>query len=187
MAKTEKKAQSKIELLDQSGDVLTGDNEKEENAYGVRVTQLSNGKSIDLLPQSEAAQRMLYVFGAKTLAGHVASQVRQKSGDKADSIPAIAERFDLIESGTWVDRTREAFVPEHDKLAAAATDVLITTGKKAESDRDATYAALLKLVTENEKAVSQVMAIDGVRDRYNELTGKVKTVKTADDLLSMIS
>lgn len=187
MAKTEKKAQAKIVYLDSQGAPLGDEHDKEENAHGVSYTQLSNGKTVELMPTNPEAVRMLAMFGLKTKAGHIASQVRQKSGDTADSIPAIAEWFDLVNSGkAWIDRTREAVTYELDKLAAAAVDFLIEDGKKAADQRDATYAQLLQKMTENDKMVPQVLAIGNVRERYNELVGKVKPVKTADDLLKMI-
>jgi len=189
MSKKPKVAKSKIELLDKDGAPMDSESEDAlwENAYGVRVTQLSNGKFVDLLHgDNEAANRMLANFGRKTLAGHVASQVRQKSGDDADATPAIAERFELIDNGKWVDRTREAFAYDQPQLATAACDVMVAAGQIDESQRATVHANLLQKMAENEKFPAQVAAVEGVRDRYNELIGKVVKVKTAADLLAMV-
>lgn len=186
MADKVKKAQAKHELLDAQGNVV----EKEEEAHGIRYTQLSNGKAVSYIPKSEAAIRMLAVLGSKTLATNEASQVRQKNGDTADTIPDITDRFNLIESGTWVDRTREGPKWDLDAMAEAAVLNLIGEGKLDENDTEkvGAYKAKLRGMIEDAKVLAQVRGVGDTMAHYNDLTGrKVAAPKTSDELLAMIS
>lgn len=119
---------AKHEYLDATGNVV----ENEEDAHGVRYTLLASGKHFDyIVDTASPAGRMLAVFGAKTLATNEASQARQKGGENADQIGAITERFELIGTGKWVDKTGGARF-DLDTLAQAIVNVGASKGKSLE-------------------------------------------------------
>lgn len=181
-----KKAVAKHELLDASGNVV----DKEELAHGVRYTQLSTGKSVDLIPQSEIAKRMLMTLGTKTLATNEASAHRQKNGDESDAIPDVVERFAGIENGTWLSGERTGPSWNLPAMRDAAILALMDAGKLDGSDEAGVAAKVKSLdaLLTNPKAVAQVRAVAGVLDHYNRIVGKVKpTPKTVDDLLTLIA
>ncbi len=185
-AKTsDKKAVAKFELLDAQGNVV----EKEADAYGVRRTHLATGKSVDVIPQSDFAKRVLAVFGTKTLMGHEASQVKQKNGDKADPGADIVERFSLIEAGTWA-ADREAPSWDLDAGARAACMAMVDGGKLPPdgSPEFANQLAKIRKAIDDPKVWAQVRMVEGVKDHYDRLVGKeAKKPKTLDDLLTLVS
>lgn len=138
-SKEKREMQAEHKLLDQSGTVV----EAEESAFGISYKHLKTGETFTwTLPTQDAAvsaeTRMLAIFGAKTLATNVASASKTRK-DGVGAVPSIQERFDLIRSGTWVDRT---VGPRYD------TDILLQAiaAAKAESgqafDEAATRAKL---------------------------------------------
>lgn len=176
-----KRQVAKHSLLDAGGAVV----EDMEQATGFRYLDIASGKTFDYqLKSNSDALRMLGLFGGRTLATNEASAARQKDGDSADQLAAIAERFALIDTGVWVDRTREGG-PRVDQavLATAVLNVMIASGKVAEGERDARYAKLLENWAADPKKVTVAHSVPSVRDEYAKLTGK--TARTVDDLAAM--
>lgn len=150
---TETKSKSEITLLAQDG----SEAESEEQAYGFDYKLLGNGKCHrwQWSEASEDERRMLAILGGKTLATNETSAIRNNKklqgtpeGSVDAQFEALVERFGLVRSGTWVDRTREPGAPriDKDKMADALADVLLADGKITQADwqsaRDARRAKL---------------------------------------------
>jgi len=177
----ERKRRAKHSLLNSDGNVV----EDFEEATGVRYQDIATGKTIDYHPKGDA-QRMLALFGARTLATNEASAVNQKGDGGAEQVAAIQERFDLLDKGQWVDRTREGG-PRIDQavLSDVVLDVMIAAGKIAAEDRDARKQALLAKWAADPKLVSQAHSVPQVRDEYAKRQNK--TTRTVDDLAGMLA
>jgi len=170
---------AKHSLLNKQGEAV----EDFEEATGIRYQDIASGVTFDYQLKGDSdALRMLALFGARTLATNEASAARQKDGDQ---IEAIKARFALIDSGTWVDRTREGGPRlDHAKLATAVVNVFTNAGK-APADPAAAIEKLLKNWAEDPKKASIAHSVPGVRDEYAKLTGK--TTRTVDDLMAQIA
>lgn len=176
-----KRQVAKHSLLDAAGNIV----EDMEAATGFRYLDIASGETFDYqLKANTDALRMLALFGGRTLATNEASAERQKDGDSKSQLAAIADRFALIDTGVWVDRTREGG-PRIDQavLATAVLNVMIGSGKVPESERDGRYAKLLANWAENPKLVTVAHSVPAVRDEYAKLSGK--TARTVDDLAAM--
>lgn len=150
-----KKTREKVaehEFIDANGDPV----DDGEQAQGYRYTLIANGDTFDWhwSMANEDEKRMLAIFGAKTLATNETSQARNNpkgAGSAAEQMEALRERFTMVRSGQWVDRTREPGVAKVDKdaLAEAIVQVLIAKGKiednpKSIGDAKATKRAQLE-------------------------------------------
>lgn len=128
---TVKRAVAKHELLDAKGELV----ENEEEATGIRYTLLANGQAFDWqYGTNPDADRMIAIFGAKTLATNESSAMRNSTKGAAtpdEQIDAVRERFALIQTGKWIDRTREGVGAkiDLDALANAICNVMVADGK----------------------------------------------------------
>ena len=125
------------ELLDATGAVV----DEEELATGIRYTLVANNQSFDFQSGLTPGERntMLILFGAKTLATNESSAMRNSTKGAAtpdEQIDAVRERFALLETGKWVDRTREGAGAkiDLDALANAICDVMVSEGKYTAED-----------------------------------------------------
>jgi len=187
-----KRAVAKHYLLTSTGEVT----ENEGEATGIRYVSLASGRTFDYqVPGATAGspQSMLAVFGAKTLATNEASAMRQKEGDSSDQVGAIEERFALIDTGQWVDRTREGGPrTDRDALATAAVQILSEAEAAKEGGRPfdaatmATKVAELraKIEADPTKMVSFLGKITGVSARYAQLVGKA--TKSVSELATLM-
>lgn len=123
---------AKHELLDSAGAIV----ENEEEATGVRYTLIANNQAFDFQSGMTPGERntMLVLFGAKTLATNESSAMRNSTKGEAsadEQIDAVRERFALLETGKWVDRTREGVGSkiDLDALANAICTVMVADGK----------------------------------------------------------
>jgi hypothetical protein len=123
---------------------------------------------------NEAERRMLALFGARTLMTNEASQVKQKGHAGIDPTPAIADRFKLLASGQWVDRTREGFAVNLDALAGALVDEFQVNGKAVD------YTAIRERMETDKEFVKKARSNPGVNARYIEKIGR--TTATVDEL-----
>lgn len=128
---------AKHELLDASGGVV----EDEESATGIRYTLLGNGQTFDWQSGQTAGSElaMIAVFGAKTLATNTSSGLRNSTKGEAtpdEQMDAVRERFALIKTGKWLDRTREGVGAkiDLDRLANAICNVQVAEGRYTEAD-----------------------------------------------------
>lgn len=176
-----KRQVAKHSLLDAAGNVV----EEMEQATGIRYQDIASGDTFDYqLKANSDGLRMGALFGFRTLATNEASAARQKDGDSKDQMAAIRERFALIDTGVWVDRTREGG-PRLDQavLATAVINVMVEGGKVQETERGARYAKLLENWAQDPKKATLAHSVPQVRDEYAKLTGK--TSRTIDDLAAM--
>lgn len=161
----------------------------EENAVAIRYEFLgrddvpADGKSFtqrydDL---SDAAKRMFCHFGQITLAGNVTNTwLGEKGDDKAaTAAEAIAARWALIGSGTWIDRTREGVGArvDRDALAQAVVNVMTAAGKAAD-------LAAWRGKLDDAEVVKAVRSNGAIAAEYASIMGR--SVKTLDDLESLV-
>lgn len=155
--------------------------ESEELATGISYKLLSSGKVLKYqIPGATAGTplTMYAVFGVKTLATNEASQARQKD-DNSDQIAAIEDRFLLVESGKWVDRTGGVGAKvDLDALAKAIVEVGASKGKTAALD-----AVRAKL--EDDKGFRTIARSNPeIGAAYAAIVGR--SVKSVDDVFAAI-
>lgn len=164
-------------LIDAAG--ATVESEEEATGIGYKLLALADQPFTYQIPGAKAGdpQTMLAIFGAKTLATNETSQARNNSKGAAspqEQRDAVAERFALIETGKWIDRTREGVGAKVDKDALAmaikeANPQLTRTVEevRAKLESDPTYLR-------NARQVGEVAAA------YARIVGR--PTKTVDDL-----
>lgn len=153
----------------------------EEEATGVRYTNLESNESFEWQSGAPAGSGavMLACFGALTLMGNVANtRLNGLDGTGAEAIADIKERFALLDSGKWADRTEGARGPKYelDKLATAFIEVRAAMGTPVKG----TYDEILQKFTEDKSLVAKVRSNPDVQKKYAELTGK--TPKSVADI-----
>ena len=178
----QRKAIAKREWLGSDGAPV----DDESNGVAARYTFLEDGKSYTFTPTTDDARtRMLSIFGALTLMGNVTNTWKGEKNDRADSpIDAIAERFSLMETGQWIDRTGAVGAKiDKDVLAEAMTQCAITAGKVDGDDAAAVGAKKAEYREKLESAdfVRTVRKVPAINSKYAELVGQ--TVKTLDEVL----
>ena len=175
-------------FIDAQGNVLTGDDEIFEKAHGIVYTDKASGATTKRLPGNADALRMHAVFGMRTLATNVASAARQQddAATGADQITAINERFDLIDGGTWVDRSREGPQYDIEQLAWAAVDVAKADGKVPDDNVGVKLFESFRQKMEDDKSViAKIRSVAGVEQAYKVRVGKKQG--TVDDLMALAS
>lgn len=185
-----KKAVAKHALIDAQGAEV----DSEETATGIRYTLLANGERFDYQTGKPAGEptTMLAIFGAKTLATNETSQSRNNpkgAGSADEQIEAVRDRFALIESGTWIDRTREpgvGTVIDKDVLATAMENVMTAEGKADSFNAKGGRAKVLERLNADKIYVRNVRQVPAIRDEYIRLVGKTVSVRTTDDLLGSL-
>jgi hypothetical protein len=154
----------------------------EELATGVRYTNIESGESFDWQTGAPAgsAAVMLACFGALTLMGNVANtRINGLDGSGSEAIADIKERFELLETGKWIDRSEGARGPKYDlgKLATAFIEVRAAMGSPVKG----TYDEILQKLTEDKSVFAKVRGNPDVQKKYAELTGKApKSVADID-------
>lgn len=165
-------------LVNAAGETV--ENEEEATGIGYQVV----GSQAEFIWQSGGtagdALTMLAVFGAKTLATNESSAARNRKEDPADSdgqMEAVKERFALINTGKWVDRSRDGVGTkiDLDQLAGAIVDVAQAAGKTAD------YAALRQKLEEDPNFKKVVQQVAAIKSAYAKRVGRVE--KTLDEAL----
>lgn len=130
------------------------------------------------IPAPGTRDGMLAGFGALTLMGNITNTWLTDKGDKAASAhDAIAERFELLSSGTWIDRTNMVGARvDKPKLAEAVVNVAARKGKQLE------VAAILARLESDAEWAKAARANPEFSAEYATLMGR--TVKSSDELLS---
>lgn len=172
-------------LIDAAGTTV----EKEEEATGIgyKLVDLPGKPFIYQIPGAVAGSTitMQAVFGCKTLATNESSQVRHNpkgEGTADEQLEAVRERFALMDSGVFVDRTRDGVGVriDLDMLSQASAEAAAAKGGtrtaaeyRAKFDADAAFLATAKNAYRNDPALAAI---------YNRLAGR--TTKSVDDLLN---
>lgn len=187
-AATPEKSRTKIadrDWIDANGAPV----ENEKDATAARYTLFSPekfgaenvGKSATFTPKTDdVATRMCAIMGALTLMGNIANTWLTEKGEKSASpIDDINERFQLIMTGEWADRTGSGVGAKVDKdaLALAIVEAAIADGKaapdvgkvRAKLESDPTWG---RAVRQNAKVAA----------KYAEAIGK--SVKSLDELMT---
>ncbi len=123
------------------------------------------------------------IFGCKTLATNESSQARNSlkgEASPAEQLEAVVQRFALVDSGTWVDRTRDGVGAKVDKAALAAAYVAVAAAAGHTRDE----AEVLAKLEENPKFVTQLRQIAAVMNEYNKRVGR--PARSLDDVLGAI-
>ena len=166
-------------LIDANG--ATVEDEKLATGIGYKLVDLPDQPFTFQVPGAIPAnpQTMLAIFGAKTLATNESSQARNNPKGEAsaqEQMDAVRERFALIESGEWIDRSREGGVG-----AKIDKDALAMAMKEVKPDSKSTVNEIrARLETDvvllrNARQVPEIAAV------YARIVGK--PTKTVDDLL----
>jgi hypothetical protein len=113
------------------------------------------------------AVRMLALFGARTLATNTASQLRQAGEDEAEQLAAIRDRFELLDSGTWIERAERVGAKIDLELLAR---VYVEWAKTEGATKD--YATILQKITEDKKAKNAAWGVPDVKAEYQKQAGK---------------
>lgn len=155
--------------------------EDEESATGISYQVVgSKAPLVWQHGQNADADRMLAIFGAKTLATNESSAARNRKDDPADAdgqMEAVSERFALLGTGKWVDRTREGVGAKIDKdaLAGAIVAVAATAGKTVD------YAAVRQKLEEDPAFVRATRQVPAIATEYASRAGR--PAKSLDDVL----
>lgn len=182
-----KKVRAKVaehEFIDAAGEPV----DDGESAQGYRYTLLASGDSFDWYwaQANDDEKRMLAIFGAKTLATNETSQARNNpkgSGSAAEQMEALRERFTMLRSGQWVDRSREGSVVKIDKdaLAEAICQVLVAKGKATEADiAGGVKAQKRQLLEDDATYLRKSRQVPEVAIAYAAIVGR--QVATVEDL-----
>lgn len=115
---------------------------------------------------NEGERKMLAYFGAKTLCTNEASAVKQKGHDGVDPTPAIGERFALLRTGQFVDRSREGFTINLDALAAAFVDEFAANGKTYD------LVKVREKMEDDKEFVKRARSNTGINAKYIERIGR---------------
>lgn len=162
--------------IDADGNVVA-----EELATGVRYTNVESGQTYEWQSGAPAGSDavMLACFGALTLMGNVANtRINGLDGSGEEAIGDIKERFELLKTGKWIDRSEGARGPKYDlgKLATAFIEVRAAMGQPVKG----TYDEILQKLTEDKSIFAKVRSNPDVQAKYAELAGK--TPKSAADI-----
>jgi hypothetical protein len=199
MAKTTKvKKQLANHILLAGTAPLTGDDAEDYGkATGYRYEDKASTVALDwdYDTASDFAKRSYAIFGFKTRATNVASQVRQKDENASGQaqVDAIRASVALIESGTWVDKSREGPSYDAETICWAAVDVAAAAGKVTDdAAKVKLFEQLLSKVlpagvgTESDKAaIAKLRGVDGVEAAYRARKPAPKKSGSVDDLLAM--
>lgn len=180
-----KRQVAKHELLNSAGEIV----ENEEEATGIRYTLVANQQAFDFQSGMTPGERntMLVIFGAKTLATNETSAARNNTKGSAspdEQIDSVRERFALLETGKWVDRTREGVGAkvDLDALTQAICQVVVAEGKMTQEDVDGGYKAKVRAKVDEDKVFARkARSLPAVASAYAALVGR--TTATVDDLM----
>lgn len=173
-------------LVDANGNTVESEEEATGMSYKI-VKDKDTGEAVDLpafiwqsgLPAGTPAC-MMAIFGAKTLATNESSQARngKESASAEGQMEAVRERFALIDSGKWVDRTREGVGAKIDKdaLAGAVVEVAEAQGKTAD------YAKIRQKLEDDAAFVRAVRQVPAITTAYAARAGR--PTKSLDDVLA---
>lgn len=173
-------------------DGTTSDDVGEEQATGISYALRDHPETF-VWQYGEATddeRRMLACFGAKTLATNETSGVRNSkqwkdqdhSASVAEQWAALVDRFKLIRSGTWADRTREPGAPRVnlDALAEAISRVMVAQGKRTQAEIDSGGKAEYRERLESKEYLAKVRTVPAIAAEYSAIIGKATA--TLDDV-----
>lgn len=172
------------ELLDAQGNVV----ETEEDANGIRYTliALPNQPFTYQYGQDAITDKFLAIFGAKTLCTNESSAVRNNpkgEGSAQEQMDAVIERYALLKTNKWVDRSREGVGAKVDKdsLAEAICQVMVAEGKWTDADVQGGKKADVRSKLEDDPAyLRKARQVPAVATAYAALVGRASA--TTDDL-----
>lgn len=161
----------------------------EESAVGISykiIRDKATGESVDLPAftythgQNPDADRMLALFGAKTLATNESSAARNSKdgGGAADQMEAVRERFALIASGKWVDRSRDGVGAKIDKDALAAAIVAVAAAANKQLD----MLVVRQKLEDDPAFVKATRQVPAIATEYANRAGR--PAKSLDDVLA---
>ena len=143
-----------------------------------KVEQQPDGKAfVHTISSPGTRAGMIEGFGALTLMGNDTNTWMNEKGDRhPTAFDAIADRWALLDTGIWIDRTGVGARVDKPRLAEAIVNVAARKGKTLDS-----AAILAKLEGDNEWAKA-AKANPEFSAEYATLMGR--TVKSVDDVLA---
>jgi hypothetical protein len=143
-----------------------------------RVEMPADGKAFThTISQPGTRAGMLEGFGALTLMGNVTNSWMNEKGDRpATAFAAIEDRWQLLDSGVWIDRSGVGARVDKNVLAQAVVNVAARKGVTKDL-----ASVLAKLESDDEMAKS-VRGNPEFGSEYASLMGR--TVKSVDDVLA---
>lgn len=170
--KAEKKQRAEHDLLDDKGEVV----EDEENANGIRYTLLGmpNRPFTYQYGQNPATDKLLAIFGAKTLATNESSAVRNSpkgAGTADEQIEAVEARFALLGTGKWVDRTREGVTVDLDTYAQAMINVQVRQGMYEEAIGNTEKLPKMRALLDDKAQLAKARKVSEFATEYAKLKG----------------
>jgi hypothetical protein len=184
-ASAEETTRTKIADRDWIG--ADGKETDEEKATGVRYTLRHAGFFGDNVGQAFdyalVGNKMLEAFGALTLMGNLVNtwKTLDPTERSANPLDMIRERFELLASGQWIDRTAAAVGARIDKDALASAIVQVAT----ESGRQVDYQQVRQMLEEKPDFVRQTRQVPQIAAAYATIVGRAP--KTLDDVLGSIT
>lgn len=165
----------------------SGKEAAEENAVAVAYEFLGrdetpgDGKQfVHQISAPGTRQGMLEGFGALTLMGNITNTWLGDKGDRAATAhDAIADRWQLLDTGVWIDRT-SAVGARVDKGQLAQAIVNVAARKGQTKD----HAAVLAKLESEPELLKAARANPEFSAEYASLMGR--TVKSVDDVLAAI-
>lgn len=167
------RAVAKREWLNASGTVV----ENEEEATGVRYTELETGESVDWQSGGDAGQTatMVACFGMLTLMGNIRNTIKNGNEPSDENVvDAIRARIAVMDGGKWLDRASGAGGPKIDvaKMAAAFIEWVQTTGSDEAKGKLQTQEVYAERLETDKSYAAKVRNIPEVKIIYNRLAGK---------------
>lgn len=166
-----------------------GKETQEENAVAVSYEFLGRTKGGIVIPGDGKAftyqipapgtrDGMLAGFGALTLMGNITNTWMGDKGDKAATAhDAISDRFTLLESGVWIDRTSQVGARvDKPQLAQAIVNVAQRKGKSLD------HAVILTKLETDADWAKAARANPEFSSEYATLMGR--SVKSTDELFA---
>lgn len=155
------------------------------------VTVPGDGKAYvrQFSEMSEAEKNMLAGFGAHTLMGNLTNTWLGEKGEKAaTAYDAIAERFQGLYNGVWVNREGGGVGAKIDKdaLAEAICRVMVAAGTWTQDAVDSGKKAAVRQALEDDaQKVRDSRQNPKISAAYAEIVGR--QVKTDDDVAGMFA
>lgn len=173
-AETKKsRAVAKREWINAEGAVV----ENEEEATGVRYTELETSESVDWQSGGDAGQTatMVACFGMLTLMGNIRNTIKNGNEPSDENVvDAIKARIAVMDTGKWLDRASGERGPkiDPDKLAEAFMQWVSETGSAEAKAKLQTKDVYVQRLIEDKSYAAKVRNIPEVKIIYNKLAGK---------------
>lgn len=149
-----------------------------------REEQKADGKAfVHTISQPGTRPGMLEGFGALTLMGNVTNTWMNEKGDRHPTAhDAIADRWTLLDTGVWIDRTGVGARVDRPTLAQAIINVAARKGQTTSKDGSPLTVASILVRLEDAEWMKGARGNPEFSAEYATLMGR--SVKSVEDVLS---